>query len=753
LASVEANHQTNADEIRSSEPFLEPTRQQPGTDRLLIVPNDTRANLKMNRSPLYLATLLAVTGLASGTAAQEPEAVELEKLEVRALPQGGTALDSTRPVEVIAGEQLDDQKEATLGETLQSELGIHSTYFGPGAGRPIIRGLGGNRVRITEDGLGSIDASALSPDHAVSIEPLLIDRIEILRGPANLLYGSTASGGVVNVVDNRIPEQRQDFSGAAEIRGNTAADERAGVFRLDGGIEAIQFHVDGFKRDTDDYEIPGFGPTADERAEMDAEERAELERGVLDNSFQESEGGTVGGSIVGDWGFAGIAYKRFDTLYGIPGGHEHHHEEEHDDDHDESHATVMGEDDHDHEHEEEHGHGEEGVSIDLEQERWEFKSALYQPFAVVDEINFKLVGNDYRHVELEGDEVGTTFDIEGTEFRSEVRLAPMGRASGVGGVQYEETDLVAIGAEAFIPPATTESAGIFYIHELDFESAEYSAGVRLQRDEIALDDGLQMDGVGERDFSLLTLSAGSIWRLGDGWQATFNWQRSERAPTQEELFANGPHVATQAFEIGDPTLDEEVSNNFDFGIHAELGRAHLRADVFYNNIDDYVYLANTADVEDELPVQVWSQSDASFWGVEVEASYVTELGAAGELEWRVFGDSVEAEVDAGNGEIPRLSPARAGAGLDWHRGDFRANVAYYRVFEKNDVAEFETPTPGYNMLTANAAYLLRFGRTEFELFVKGSNLLDETQRVHTSFLKDEAPLPGLNVTGGLRMRF
>lgn len=703
--------------------------------------------------------MLALTGLASGTHGQEPEAVELDKLEVRALPQGGTALDSTRPVEVIAGEQLDDQKEATLGETLQSELGIHSTYFGPGAGRPIIRGLGGNRVRITEDGLGSIDASALSPDHAVSIEPLLVDRIEILRGPANLLYGSTASGGVVNVVDNRIPEQRQGFSGAVEIRGNTAADERAGAFRLDGGVEAFQFHVDGFKRETDDYEVPDFALTADERAELDEQERAELERGILDNSFQESEGGTVGGSIVGDWGFAGIAYKRFDTLYGIPGGHEHAHEEDHDHDHEHghraAHAAVMGDDDHDdeHDHKGEHEHGEEDVSIDLEQERWEVKSALYQPFGIVDEISFKAVANDYRHVELEGDEVGTTFDIEGTELRSEIRLAPMGRSSGVGGVQYEDTDLVAIGAEAFIPPATTESVGVFYLHELDFESAEYSAGVRLQRDEIALDDGLQMGGVSERDFSLVTVSAGSIWRLGDGWQATFNWQRSERAPTQEELFANGPHIATQAFEIGDPTLSEEVSNNFDFGIHAELGRAHLRADVFYNNIDDYVFLANTADVEDDLPVQVWSQSDASFWGVEVEASYVTDLGAAGELEWRLFGDSVEAEVDAGNGEVPRLSPARAGGGLDWHRGNFRANVIYYRVFEKNDVAEFETRTPGYNMLTVNAAYAVPAGDAEFELFVKGANLLDETQRVHTSFLKDLAPLPGLNVTGGVRVRF
>jgi iron complex outermembrane receptor protein len=736
-------------------------RKQPLFQETLMNKNPNRL-----RQAIVMALVFSPLPLAAQTGDPtngSPEAVELEKLEVRALPQGGTALESTRPVEVIAGEQLDDQKEATLGETLQAELGIHSTYFGPGAGRPIIRGLGGNRVRITEDGLGSIDASALSPDHAVSIEPLLVDRIEILRGPATLLYGSTASGGVVNVVDNRIPEQRQEFSGAVELRGNTAADERAGVFRLDGGVDAFQFHVDGFKRDTDDYEIPGFGPSAAERAEMDAEELEELERGVLENSFQESEGGTVGGSIVGDWGFAGIAYKRFDTRYGIPGGHEHGHEEDHDhdDDHDhehghvELHARVLGEDDHDHDHEEEHGHehGEEGVSIDLEQERWEFKSALIQPLNAIEEINLKIVTNDYQHIEFEGDEVGTTFDIDGTELRSEVKLASFGRSSGVGGIQYEDTELVAIGDEAFIPPATTESTGVFYIHELAFDSATYSAGVRLQRDEIALADGLAMDGVSERDFSLTTLSLGGLWRLTDSWQATFNWQRSERAPTQEELFADGPHIATQAFEVGDPTLDEEVSNNFDIGIHADLGRAHLRADVFYNDIEDYVFLANTDAIVDGLPLQIWSQSDAEFWGVEVEASLATDIGEAGELEWRAFGDTVRADVDFGNGELPRLSPTRLGGGVDWHLGNFRANLVYYRVFEQDDVSEFETPTDGYNMLTANAAYLIRSGTTEIELFVKGANLLDETQRVHTSFLKDDAPLPGVNFTGGLRVRF
>ena len=661
----------------------------------------------------------------------QPEAVELDRLEVRALPQGGTTLDSTQPVQILAGEYLDDRKEATLGETLQAEPGIHSTYFGPGAGRPIIRGLGGSRIRITEDGLNSLDASALSPDHGTSIEPLLIDRIEILKGPANLLYGSSASGGVVNVIDNRIPEQRQDWSAAVELRGNTVADEFAGVGRIDGGIGAFQFHFDGFYRDTEDFEIPGSALSENLLAELDPEERAEAPNGTLDNSFIETEGATLGGSFVGDWGYAGFAYKRYDSTYGIPAELEEEEEE-------------GGE---------EGGEEEGGISIDLEQERYEIKSALFSPVSGVEEINFKFVTNDYIHQELEGAEVGTTFLIEGTEIRSEIKFEPLGRFSGVAGLQYEDTGLEAIGAEAFIPPATTESIGLFAISEYDLDPVRLSFGLRWQDEEVSLDQGRVIDGFDGRDFSLFTVSAGANWRLTEGWRATANWSRSERAPTQEELFADGPHVATQAFEIGDPTLGEEVSNNFDLGIHYDSGPLHLRADVFYNDIEDFVFLAISDEIEDGLPVQFWSQADAEFRGAEFEASWLFEQTAIGDLEWRFFADAVEADLNAGNGEVPRLSPSRIGTGLDWHRGNLRGNVKYHRVFEVDDVAEFETPTNGYDMLAVNLTYRMLIQASELEFFVKGDNLLDQTQRVHTSFLKEFAPRPGINVTGGVRFRF
>jgi len=708
----------------------------------------SRTDVGPQHRALGKATVAALALNAAAAIAQQPaepprshaehdesHAVEMETIEVRALPLGQTALDSAQPVSVLTGERLDDRKAATLGETLKNEPGIHSTYFGPGAGRPVVRGLGGTRVRITEDGLNSLDASALSPDHAVSAEPLLIDRVEVLRGPANLLYGSSASAGVVNLIDNRIPEQRQDWTAAVELRGNSVADEFASVGRIDGGVGPVQFHFDGFYRDTDDFEIPGFALSEAARAELDPEELAEQDRGRLDNSFVETEGGTVGTSWVDDWGFVGFAFKRYDSTYGIPADLEEEEEEE---------LPGFGD---------EEAEEEGGISIDLEQERWEVKSALYDPLPAIKEFNFKFTTNDYQHVELEGDEVGTTFNIDGTEIRSELRHAAVGRFDGVIGVQYEDTDLEAIGAEAFIPPGTSESFGIFVLEEFDLDPVTLSAGFRWQDDEVSLARGRSVAGIDSRDFTAISVSAAAVWRIDDAWQARLNWQRAERSPTQEELFADGPHVATQAFEIGDPTLGEETSNNFDFGLHYDFGGLHLSADFFYNDIDDFVFLANTPDVEDGLPVQIWSQTDADFFGTEIQAEYRFDTTPAGDFELRGFFDSVEADIDAGNGEVPRISPWRIGAELDWHYRDLRANIGYTRILEVDDPAAFETRTSGYNALSANLVWMFTLQRTEIELFVKGENLTDETQRVHTSFLKDFTPRPGINFTGGIRARF
>ncbi|MCG8433612.1 MAG: TonB-dependent receptor plug domain-containing protein, partial [Gammaproteobacteria bacterium] len=263
----------------------------------------------------------------------------LEKLIVTASPFGDkSTLDLAQPVTVISGDALDIIKSASIGETLGNQLGVNSTYFGPAAGRPVIRGLTGNRVRVQQDGIGSLDVSALSPDHAVGVEPLLIDSVEIIKGPATLLYGNGAFGGVVNLIDNRIPEDipHESFHGAVEVRGDTAADERTVVARFDGGVNKFAWHVDAFSRDTDDVEIPGFAESAAFRAAEEEEAHEEEEEGhdeeeevsgTLENSDIDTEGGAAGITYITENGFIGISVSALNNNYGVP-GHGHEEEEE-----------------------------------------------------------------------------------------------------------------------------------------------------------------------------------------------------------------------------------------------------------------------------------------------------------------------------------------------------------------------------------------------------------------------------------------
>lgn len=653
----------------------------------------------------------------------------LEHLTVTADPLGGSTLESTRPVDLLAGEYLDDRRGATLGETLARQPGIHNTYFGPGAGRPVIRGLTGARVKILESGISTLDAAALSDDHAVAAEPLLIDQIEILKGPATLLYGSGAIGGVVNVVDGRIAETplNESFSGAVEIRGNSVADEKAGVVRLDGGNGIFNWHVDGFFRDTHDFNIPAFALTNERLNNLDEEERLEQERGRLNNSAIESSGGTFGLSLTGDIGFIGAAYQRFDTEYGIP-------------------AELEGE-------EEGAGEGEEhgGVSINLERDRYDIRAGLFNPLAGIEKLSFKLGANDYRHLELEGSEVGTRFDIDATEWRAEVVHAPIGDLRGVVGVQSVTEELIAVGEEAFLPASKTDSFGLFIMEELDLGDWKISAGGRWEDTDVKL-----LDGSLAEDFDNLSFSAGLLWNFASEWQASLNWSRSERAPTQQELFANGPHVAIQTFEIGDRDLREETANAFDLTLHKHIGPLHARVNVFYNNFDDFIFLADTNAEEDGFPVRVYMQQDTEFLGLEAELGWHVKLDTLGDFEFTTRFDTVDGELDKalnGNDQLPRISPTRLGLGVDWHRGAWRGRVDYFHVMDVDQTADFETPTDSYDMLSVNLAYQFRFNATEWELFVKGENLFDETARVHTSFLKDFAPLPGINFGFGLRGRF
>nr|WP_242002964.1 TonB-dependent receptor [Vulcaniibacterium tengchongense] len=695
---------------------------------------------------------------------------DLAAVEVKATPFADTAEDLARPVEVLAGERLDEAKANSLGETVNRLPGVQSSYFGPGVGRPIVRGMDGARVQVLSDGLGSGDVSTVSVDHAVSIEPFLADQIEVLKGPSTLLYGSGAIGGAVNVIDGRIPEAVTDqpLQGRAELRGNTVNDERTGMFRLDATAASgnLVFHVDGLHRETGDYDIPGYAESAAHLAE-EGETPDPASKGTLPNSFVRTDAGALGVSWVGERGFLGLSASLFDTRYGVP-GHEHAHGDGHDHDHD--HEGEPGE-------EQDAGHEEEGgVHIGLDQRRYELRGGLDDvgPFK---SLRAKFAHTDYTHTEYEGDgAVGTVFDNASNEARFELVHQPLLGWEGALGLQWAERDFEAVGDEAFVPPSQSRDAGLFWIGRRGFGPVGVELGARVDRNKIDVDDAVAVGP--DRDFDTASLSAALKWDVSDALHLSFGLDRAQRSPTAEELYSSGLHVATASVEIGDPDLDVETANRAEIGLHWHGGPFRLGLALYQTRFDDFIYLADTGIEEHDGPVRVWTQDKARFTGAEAEFEWAFADNASGAWNLRLFGDVVRGELDgsgtrtldvsvphgdhshdytvelARDGNLPRIAPWRAGGEVRWELGSWRASLGAVRYARQDRVAQFESETPGYTLVDAHLAWHQDTAAgNAWEVFLDGSNLLDEEARPHTSFLRDVAPLPGRGVAFGVRMFF
>lgn len=729
-----------------------------------------------------LAMALASAMVCSPALAAEDEVAapptQLQTVEVTASPLRGSAEALARPVEVLYGDELEDRKSGNLGDTVSKLPGVQSATFGTGVGRPIIRGQEGPRVQVLSGGIGSMDASTVSADHAVSIEPFLADQIEVLKGPANLLFGSGAIGGAVNVVDGRLAESIPDdpFGGRVELRGNTVNHERSGAFRLDGVNGNWVIHLDGLVRDGDDYDIPGYARLEqddhDHGDEHDHEE-AEQVRGRLPNSAVKTRAGAVGATWLGERGHFGVAVSTYRTNYGIPDGahvhaddghgHGHGDEDDHDHDHDHDHDEVAHEDGHDHE---EHG----PVRIDMVQNRIDMKAGIYDPVPFLSALNLRAARNDYEHVELEGGVAATRFANRGHEARLEAVQQTFHGWRGAFGLQLGRTDFSAVGEEAFVPSTRTDTLGLFAVQEKDFGPFKLELGARHERVD------LEPVGVASRDFDATSLSGAAIWRVNGAVDLRLGLDQSERAPTNEELFANGAHIATQSIEIGDPDLDTEHARRVELGLHAHVERLDLKLAVYQTDFNDFIYLAETG-VAESLPVRLWTQADAKFRGAEAEARIRLSDSDAGLWNLRLFGDYVRAKLDgegyrhvhfdvphgdhahhyhadlALQGNLPRIAPARFGADLDWALGGWRASVGAVRYARQDDVAEHEDPSAAYTLIDANVAYRWDREDCSWEVFLNGNNLADKEVRPHTSLLRDYSPLPGRAVAFGVRLYF
>lgn len=705
----------------------------------------------------FMPLALAV---ASANLAAQP--LPIEHVLVTAPLQKQEA-ETALPVTVLTGEDLQRAARANIGDTLGDIPGLANASFGPGVGQPVIRGQQGPRVTVLQNGTSSADASAVSADHAVSVESLLADSIEVLRGPATMLYGAGAIGGVVNVIDNRIPRQRiEGAEGGAEMRHDSASDMDTGVLRLDAGSGDFAFHVDALYRDWNNLNIAGLAAREhdehdddhddqqNDHEDHDDHDEAETTDGFIDNTGGRTRALTLGSSYHFDRGLVGFAVSRLENNYGIPAGAHGHHEEEHEG---EEHDA-----DHEDEHDEHGGEEEGGIRLDVEQTRYDMAFELSEPLPGFESLRSTVTYTDYEHAEIEGDgEVGTLYSNDTWETRIELVHAEVAGFRGALGLQARVGEFSALGEEAFIPLTDSRDLGLFLIEDWRADNWIFEAGLRLDRDQ----RDPEAASTGQQDFTSVSASGSAIWNAGEDWQLRLHLARSERAPSIEELFSNvdgtGPenwveHAATAAIELGDPDLDTEVSRNADLSLHWHNGNKDLELTFYYNDFADYITLANTGQEVDELPVLAYIQEDAEFYGVEVNGQFGLGSFAGGEFQLGLFGDLTRGQLDDGD-FVPRLPPRRIGGRLSWGNDALELWTRVVDASSQDRAGVNEEPTDGYTRWDLGADYRLPLGTSELTMFLAARNLGDEEIRLSTSFLRDVAPEAGRSIEAGLRYRF
>jgi iron complex outermembrane receptor protein len=669
--------------------------------------------MKNTKTTLLAGAVLAAWGVHVHAQTAEPV---VPKVVITASPLGSHGSDQIlTPARVLAGDELRDKLGSSLGETLSHELGVSASGFGAGASRPIIRGLEGSRIKMLENGMSVADVSGLSNDHAVGAESSTARQIEILRGPAALLYGSGAIGGLVNVVNERIATELPEHpSGEFEARYGTADRGLATSGSADGAAGRIALHADGSYRLTDDFRIPG---------ERELGKPASVpSNGRLPHSFTHSASGGMGASLVDDWGHVGASVSTLDNRYGIP--------------------TL------------------EGAQIAQKQTRYDVDSLVKHPLAGLETLKFKLGYTDYAHTELDLENVPQTrFSNRSFETRLEAAHAPVAGWHGSVGLQTENTHFAAVSALDATPdtvkPTHSTTAAVFAVEERDFADWQINAGLRHER----VRRMPQLTGGLDRTFGLTSASVGAAWTGLKGYSLGLTGSVAQRAPAIEELYSSGPHDATATFDLGNPQLHKETSRNLELSLGNTAGALRWKANLFYNKVHDYIYgyvSGRACDDEGvcggagELRERVFRQGDVTMHGFEAE---VSGNWRGNGLSWRAYADMAQGRFASG-GSLPLQAPKRVGADLAYKQGPVRAGATLVHAFTQSRLADFETTaTPAYTQLDAHASYTQRFAGHDLTWFALVRNLLNEDIRLSTSILKDVAPQPARSLVLGVRTRF
>ncbi|MEC8614682.1 MAG: TonB-dependent receptor [Verrucomicrobiota bacterium] len=682
---------------------------------------------------------------------------QLEDFVVSAGPVARSVDDYAVPVTTLDTSALRRKSSTTLGELLDGQPGVSASSFGGAVSRPIIRGFDGSRVAILESGLGTGDVSETSPDHAVTIEPLLTKRVEVLRGPGTLLYGSNAIGGVVNVVGRELPREQPNsvLSGSFEARHDTVSDGETTVGYTTFSEGPLVVTVQGLERQADDYEIPSHPESVpDEPQEGD----------TLGSSFVETDFYSVGASwFFNEQNYLGFSVSKYDSFYGIS-GHEHHHEDEPP----VGGAPVVEEEE------------EEIVALDLERSRFDAELAVFEPTQWIEAIRVRFGYTDYKHVEGSDDEA-TTFERESWELRAEATHSNWSIFSeGIFGVQFNDADFQATGDEiagvdggaAFGPPSTTRSQAFFFSEKISNNGSDlyFDVGGRVENQKI------EADGASNYSDAAISLGFSSILNIDKGKSLALSLQRTERHPNATELYSNGPHMATSQYQTGDETLEKETAYGVDLTYRHRKDKWEATASVFYTYFENYIFdefQGNQIDDEGRrsnggiggapevgfeedhaLNEYNYVAADALFYGFEAELDYIAYRAGDTTVRIGVLADYVVAENRDNNDNLPRIPPFRLGGKAELEYGNWNAGVLLRRSYNQNDTAPDDLGTDGFTELETDLSYSYDLGNGMLvTAFARANNLLDEEIRHHTSFIKDKAPRPGRNFTIGARVEF
>jgi iron complex outermembrane receptor protein len=670
----------------------------------------------MNKKTAILL-FLSTAAVAPAVYAAEEDVQELEEVVVTA-PLQDKASESAVPVTVLSDEELRLKVGHSIGDTLKNELGITSQSFGPGVGTPVIRGQSGPRVRVLNNGIGSNDVSAVSPDHATSVEPLLAERVEVLRGPATLLYGSGAIGGVVNVIDNRIPSQLPDklLGGALEQRFDSTSDETSTVMKIEGGKSNLAYHLDGFYRDRNNLDIGGSAIDVSAAQATDPTLNVtQNTQGYINNTSAHAISGSAGVSLVGDPGFAGIAINRLENNYGIAPD----------------------------------GTGETS-RIDLKQDKYDFKSELKDPFKFAESLRMKLGYTDYKHTEIADGEPGSFFTNKTYESRLELTHNPLGIFRGMVGFQAIAGDFAAIDKstnDVIVPQTLSNSYGVFAVESFDLGAVANQLGIRVE------DTTLEPQGFSSLNYVPVSASASSLWKINDSNSVNLAVTRSQRAPQIQELLANGFHDATRSFEVGNLDLREETSYNLDLGYKFKADWVKAQIDLFHNWAGDYIYQQRNGEFVDGAPVLETRQADATFMGYESKLVFPLLQNRHGMVDLTLFSDFTRGQF-VGGSDVPRMPPLRFGFQLDYTKGDWNTNLRLTRGEAQTHSGDNDTATAGYMQLNLGTQYqVMDLHGADVMVFAKANNLLDENIRNSTSYLRNFAPEPGRGAEIGFRVSY